>query len=215
MKFFVVVFLLLSLGDFAISQPAPLKVKTADIDAQRAVIAAERNSLEASFLSEDAACYKKFTVNSCLEDVNARRRGVMMILKRKEIELNDAQRESQGAQQIRKTNEKASFEQLQEGQDRRTKSREDFEGRKVREQENMQRRTTAASNEKTAREASVTRLQTHQRKSQARADKQANAAEEEEKFKQNQFQAQQRQAQHEIDQVNRVKPAAKTLPLPQ
>jgi len=120
MKFLALAFLLLLLGDFAASQSALFEVQTADIDTQRAIIAAERNSLEASFLREDAACYKKFAVNSCLDDVNARRRGAMMVLKRKEIGLNDAQRQSKGAQQIRKTEEKASLERLQEGQDRRT-----------------------------------------------------------------------------------------------
>jgi colicin import membrane protein len=47
------------------------------IDAERARINEDRARLEAGFLAEDAECYKKFAVNSCLGKVNDRRREVM------------------------------------------------------------------------------------------------------------------------------------------
>ena len=215
MKSFVSAFFLLSLGGFASSQIGSVNVQTNDIDAQRAAIAAERNRLEASFLGEDAACYKKFAVNNCLENVNAKRRTVMADLRRQEIMLNDEQRKSKAEQQIRKSQEKSSPESLQQESDRRTKAIEDFRGRQGREQENAQRRNAAVVNEAAAREANAARLENHEKKNQARAEKQANEVGEEKKFKKRQIQAQERRAQHEADQANRVKPASKPLPLPQ
>lgn len=215
MKSFVFAFLLLSLGGFASSQIGPVNVQTADIDAQRAAIAAERNRLEASFLGEDAACYKKFAVNNCLENVNARRRAVMADLRRHEILLNDEQRKSKAEQQIRKSQEKSSPESLQQESERRTQAIEDFRGRQGRDQENAQRRNAAVANESAARDANAARLDNHQKKIQARAQKQANAVEDAKKFKERQLQAQERRAEHEADQANRVKPASKPLPLPQ
>ena len=215
MKSFVIAFLLFWLGGFATSQTGPANVKTADIDVQRAAIAAERGGLEAGFLSEDAACHKKFAVNRCLENVNARRRAVMADLRRQEIMLNDEQRKSKVEQQIRKSQEKSSPESMQQDSDRRTKAIEDFRGRQGRDQKNAQRRNAAVANEAAAREANAVRLENHEKKNQARAEKQANAVGEEKKFKERQIQAQERRAQHEADQENRVKPSSKPLPLPQ
>jgi hypothetical protein len=215
MKSFVIAFLLFSFGGFATSQIGPVNVQTADIDAQRSAIAAERGRLEAGFLSEDAACYKKFAVNNCLENVNARRRAIMADLRRQEILLNDEQRKSKAEQQMRKTQEKSSPESMQQDSDRRTKAVEGFRSRQGRDQENAQRRNAAVANEAAARDANAARLENHEKKNQARAEKQANAVEEAKKFKERQAQAQQRQAQHEADRANRLKPASRPLPLPQ
>lgn len=215
MKSFVLGFLLLSLGSFASSQIGPVNVNAADIDAQRGAIAAERNRLEAGFLSEDAVCHKKFAVNSCLEGVNARRSAVMADLKRQEIMLNDAQRKSKAEQQIRKTREKSSPENLKQDSDRRTQSVEDFRGRQEREQQNAQRQNAAVKNEASARDANAARLANHEKKNQARAEKQSTGIEEARKFNERQIQAQERRAQHEADQGKRTKPASKSLPLPQ
>ena len=215
MKSFVIAFLLFSLGGLATSQTGSANAQTADIDAQRAAIAAERGRLEAGFLSEDAACYKKFAVNNCLENVNARRRAIMADLRRQEILLNDEQRKSKAEQQIRKSQEKSSLENLQQDSDRRAKATEDFWGLQGREQENAQRRNAAVAKETAARDAHAARLENHEKKNQMRVEKQANAVEEAKKFKERQAQAQQRLVQHEADQAKRVKPALKPLPLPQ
>ena len=215
MKSFVIGFLLLSMGGFASSQIGPVNVQTADIDAQRAAIATERNRLEAGFLNEDAVCYKKFAVNSCLENVNARRSAVMADLRRQEILLNDAQRKSKAEQQIRKSQEKSSPESLQQDSERRTQAIEDFRSRQGREQQNAQRRNAAVANEAAARDANAARLANHEKKNQMRAEKQVNAVEEAKKINERQIQAQERRAQHEADQAKRVKPASKPLPLPQ
>ena len=215
MKSFAIAIFLFSLGGFAMSQTGPLDVQTVDIGAQRAAIGAESNRLESGFLSEDAACYEKFAVNSCLENVNSRRRAAMAELKRQEIMLNDAQRKSKAEAQIRKSKEKSSPENLQQDSQRRAQAVEDFRSRQGRDQENEKRLKSAVANESSALQANAARLENHQKKIQMRAEKQANGVEEAKKFRERQTQAQKRRVQHEADQANRLKPASKPLPLPE
>ena len=79
------------------------------MDGQRLRIAAERASLQASFDLQSAACYKKFWVNNCLDDLKAERLGVMSDLRRQEVALNDLERKAKGAEQLQKLDEKASL----------------------------------------------------------------------------------------------------------
>ena len=74
MKTFPVVLLLALLSELAFAQNFELSREAGNISVQRTAISAERSRMEAGFLSEDAACYKKFAVNSCLGNVNSRRR---------------------------------------------------------------------------------------------------------------------------------------------
>ncbi|CAM3558975.1 hypothetical protein [Polaromonas hydrogenivorans] len=215
MKPFAFTFLLLWSCGFAGAQTSALNGQVGNIDAQRAAISAERSRLEVGFLTEDAACYKKFAVNSCLEKVNIRRREAMADLRRQEILLNDEERKIKGAQQIRKTEEKSSPEKLQEEADRRTKAAEDYQSRLEREKGKQQERGVAASNEAAAREANTAKLQAHQKKIQARSEQQAGTVEKAKEFDARKAEAQERRAQHEADQLKRVKPPAKPLPLPQ
>lgn len=215
MKSFAFTFLLLWSSGFAGAQTSALNGPVDNIDAQRAAISAERSRLEADFLTEDAVCYKKFAVNNCLGQVNTRRREAMADLRRQEILLNDEERKLKGAQQIRKTEEKSSPEKLQQEADRRSKAVEDYQGRLAREKDKQQERGAAVSNEAAAREANTAKLQAHQKKIQARTEQQAEAAEKAKNFNARQAQAQERRAQHEADQLKRVKPPAKPLPLPQ
>lgn len=214
MKSWIVAGFLFSLGGLAASQADPVVAQTADVDAKRAKIAAERNSLEAQFLSEDAACYKKFAVNHCLDNVNARRMEAMAALRREEILLNDHERKTKAEQQIRRTQEKSSPESLQQESERRAKALEDFRNRQERERENIHRKNAAGATEAAARESSAARLQAHQQKNQARTEKEARAAEEAQKFSERQAKARERRDRHEAEQAARGKSSAKPLPVP-
>ena len=206
---------LLSIGGFASLQIGLVTAQTLDINAQRAAIAAERNRLDVSFLTEDSACYKKFAVNSCLENVNGRRDVAMADLRRQEILFNDAQRKSKAEQQIRKNQEKLSPESLQQNSDRQNKATEDFPGRHGRDQENAQRRNSAVANEAVARDANAARIENHKKKIQIRAEKQVDAVDDAKKFRERQIRAHERRVQHDADEAKRLKPALKSLPLPQ
>lgn len=215
MKNLPVVLLLALLSEFAFAQNSELSGEAGTIGIQRMAISTERSRLEAGFLSEDAACYKKFAVNSCLGKVNSRRREVMLDLRRQEIFLNDEERRIKGEKQIRKTQEKASPENQQQAADSRAKAVEESQGRMEREKDKQQERTIRESNEKAAGAANAQRLLAHQQKNQARTDKQGANEEEAKKFSERQKEAQERRIQHDADQLKRGKSAAKPLPLPE
>ena len=211
-------FLTATLGLFAAAQPAVVPAVPAEasrsIDAERARIGEERARLEAGFLAEDVACYKKFAVNSCLGKVNERRREAMGDLRRQELLLNDEERRIRGAEQIRKTEEKSSAENQQEAADRRAKAMSDHQSRLEREKKKTEDRAAAKSSEQNNSEASAAKVRGSQEKSQARSGKQAAAQEEAQKFNDRQKEARERKAQHESDRLKQTKPPARSLPLP-
>jgi hypothetical protein len=214
MKTFVFTFFLLC--GLANAQNNALNEQQAGgIDAQRAAISAERNRLEAGFLAEEVACYKKFAVNNCLAKVNIRRREAMASFRRQEILLNDEERKVKGEEQIRKTDDKLSPEKKQQSAERRAKALEDYQERLKREKDKQQAGTSITSSENAAHAANAERLLAHQKKNQASADMQAEAAEKAKQFNERQKEAQARRIQHEADQLKRGKPAAKPLPLPE
>lgn len=219
MKNFAIACFVATLGVLANAQPAEQAVAPAPapstMDAERARIGAERATLEAGFLAEDAECYKRFAVNSCLGKVNERRREAMADLRRQEILLNDEERRIRGAEQIRKTEEKASPENQQEAADRRAKAVSDYQSRLEREKQKLEDRAATKSTAQSNSEASAARIKGSQDKAQARTDKQATAAEEAKKLAERQKEAQERKAQHEADRLKQTKPPAKSLPLPQ
>jgi hypothetical protein len=215
MKQLAIAFFLTTLGMLAGAQTAAPAAQPGTMDVERARISADRARLEAGFLAEDAACYKRFAVNSCLGEVNARRREAMADLRRQEISLNDEERRIKGAEQIRKTEEKSSPEKLQEAADRRAQALKDHQSRLDREKKAQEDRATAKSSEKANSEASADKLKSKQAKTQARQGMQNAAAEEAKKFNDRQKEAQERRAQHDRERLKQTKPPAKSLPLPE
>ena len=215
MKQFFIALFLATLSLFFGAQPVVGTVVPAGIDLERARISTERASLEARFLVEDAACYKKFAVNHCLNRVNTRRREAMADLRRQEILLNDEERRIRGEAQIRKLEEKSSPEKQQDAAASRAKAVDDYQSRAGRKKQKSDDQATARSGEKTASQASSERLRNNQRKAQARTDKQAEAANAAKIFNARQQEAQEKRAQHERDRLNKAKPSAQSLPLPE
>ena len=63
-------------------------------DAERLRISKERAVLEAGFHRKDAACYQKFMVNNCLDEVKIRRQEALTDLRRQEISIDDQERKA-------------------------------------------------------------------------------------------------------------------------
>lgn len=215
MKFFAVLLLMLLLGSAATAQTSAVTSQTADIDAQRRAIAEKRDQLEARLLVEDAACYQKFAVNNCLQNVDAQRLKAIAGLRKQEIKLNDDDRKKKGDQQLRNIQEKTLPEKLAQDRDSRTQSLKDFQVRQERDKENASKRSAVATTEKSNLEANAAKLQANEKKIQARALKQASAAKETKKFNARQIEANERRIEHAAEQAKRSKPAAKPLPIPQ
>jgi len=183
-------------------------------DAERLRISTERSKLEAAGALEDTACYQRFLVNSCLEEVKVRRRDALADLRRQEIVLNDEARKAKAAQQLQKAEDKLAPEKLQQEAGKRAQDVKDFEGRMARETQKTADREALQAGEKAKSEAATARLKSHQDKEFARIAKQAAAAEELKKYNQRQEQAKERQARHAKDQASQAKAAAKPLPAP-
>jgi colicin import membrane protein len=212
MRAFVAPFLLAALATGVGAQTAP---EPANPEAERVRIAAERARLESGFLTEDAACYKRFFVNSCLDDVNNRRREMLATLRAQEILLNEQERKLKGAEQIRRIEEKSSAENQQREADQRAKAAADYQSRLDGQKEKQQSRTNAQAAEQSNSEARAGRLQANEQKKQARSAKQAAEAAETARYEARQKEAEERRAQNAREQLQRAKPAARTLPLPQ
>ena len=212
MRVFAFLYLLASLATWAGAQTA---AAPANPDAERTRIAAERARLESGFLTEDAACYQRFFVNSCLDDVNVRRRKAVATLRTQEVLLNEQERKLKGAEQIRRIEEKASTENQQRDADQRAKAASDNQSRVDGQKEKQQSRTKAQAAEQSNSDARAGRLQANRKKQQARTDKQAAEAAETARYEARQKEAEERRAQNAREQLQRAKPAAKPLPLSQ
>ena len=212
MRVFFALFLLAVLSGGAAAQTAGASVSP---DAERTRIAAERARLDAGFLTEDAACYKKFFVNSCLDDVNSRRREALATLRTQEILLNEQERKMRGAEQIRRIEEKSSAENQQREADQRAKAASDYESRLAGQKEKQQSRANAQAAEQANAEARSGRLQANQQKKQVRSAKQAAEAAETARYEARQKEAEERRAQNMRARLQRTKPSSQPLPLPQ
>lgn len=207
---------LIGLGGLAGAQTISQDEQSASVrESQRRAINAERSKLEADFLTQEALCYKKFAVNSCLGKLNTSRRKVMAELRRQEVQLNDEERSAKGSAQLRRIEEKSSAEKQQESADRRAKAAEDYQTRLAQEKTKQQQRSTAQSHEEEMRKERAEKIEAHQNKEQARLQRRTKDAEEAEKFSDRQKQASERRVQHEAEQLKRGTPSAKSLPLPE
>ncbi len=188
---------------------------TAGFEAERQRINAERTALQAGFVAEDAACYRKFAVNSCLGQINERRRGAMADLRRQEILINDQERKIRGEEQLRKTEEKASEQRQQNAANRRDQALADERSRLERDGEKRDARAARQSREQQNMDARSSRIKKNEEKASERTSRSAAEIAATREFEERQAKAQQRRAEHEMEQRQRVKPPAKSLPISQ
>ena len=195
---------------------APAEIASqATPDIERARITPQRTQLEAGFATDNAACYRKFLVNNCLAEVKVRRRDSIAELRRQELLINEQERKARAADQVFKTEQKASPEKQQEAADRRAASLKEFDERMAREKQKNADRATMQSNENANSDSAVERAKSNAAKVAPRTQKQAAAAQEARKFSERQEKAKERQDAHDRDQAGRTSPAAKPLPRPE
>ena len=181
-------------------------------DVERERISAERSRLEATFTREDTACYKRFLVNNCLDEVKIRRRDALADLRRQEIVLNDEARKAKGAEQLQKIEDKSSSEKLQLEADKKAQAVKDFADTMARDRQKNADRITLQAGEKANAEAAASRVKNNQDKQARAASKQAAATEELRKYNERQAQAKERQARYARDKASQAKPLAQPLP---
>ena len=184
------------------------------VDSERARIAAERSRAQAAFAVEDNACYKRFWVNACLDEVKAWRNDVLADLRRQEVALNDQERKAQGAEQLRKIEEKQTLAQQQAQADARavaenkTQSKNEKAAQKT--QGLLSPETALAAKAKANKANAADRLVANQIKLAGRNEKQALGALEAQKFIVKQQRAKERLEKNRAEQIG--KPKSPPLP---
>jgi colicin import membrane protein len=110
MKNWFAAVLLGTLSLLACGQGNALLVESNEVstDAARVSIAAQRLEQSQAFDQEDRACWSRFAVTACQNDVALRRRAVLADLRRQELGLNEAARKAAGREQIEQLKAKAS-----------------------------------------------------------------------------------------------------------
>ena len=182
-------------------------------DAERVRINGERAVLETGFDLENAACYKKFLVSNCLDDIKLKRRDALADLRRQEVTLNALERKAKAAAQVKKTEEKSSPENQQQEAEKRASALRDFQARRDRENQKNTARAEAEAGASGNSGALAERIKDQQEKAVARSSKQAAAAEELRKFNERQEKARERRAEHAQDVLKRTQ-QAQPLPVP-
>jgi hypothetical protein len=206
--------LLLSCALAQAQQPAP---PTADpvqsqVQIERTRIASERTAVDARYLAEEKACYKKFSVNDCLNEARARRRESLADLRRQDLSLNDAERKRRAADEVRKLEEKSSPQKQDEAAERRARSLND---QRIRDDKAAKKDETAAENEANARsrvKAQLDKQKNAADKAASRASKAAAAPQEAAKQEQKLKDAEERRERVEKKRKERTKPLGNPLP---
>lgn len=186
----------------------------ASSDAERLRISVERSKLETAQALDEAACYQRFWVNNCLDEVKVRSRDALDDLRRQEIVLNDEARKARAAEQLQKIEDKSSTEQLKQEAEKRAQAVRDFDDRMARNQQKNLDREVLQAGEKAKAEGSQARVQGNQDKAAGRAAKQALAAEERRKYDERLAQAKERQERNAKEKASQTKPPAQPLPVP-
>lgn len=192
-----------------------LDEKIDSVKAKSLLIATEQRTLESDFIREEADCYKRFAVNSCLDKVGARKRTALAKLKEEQNLLNDLERKERGAQQIGRTDAKSSPDKLQADIDREIKSSAEYQRRVAQEKERELQRSSFAPDKKIEANASEKKRLDQQKKLQTRNGLDASPSEKAKQFEERQNASSQRRIQHEAEQEKRNKSLSKPLPLPE
>ncbi|RFO98477.1 hypothetical protein DIC66_00875 [Rhodoferax lacus] len=105
-------------------------------------IEATRVRETAAMDAEEAACYKRFAVSSCLNGVQSRRRAMLANLRRQEATLHERQFAAQGAEQLRRNQQKAR-ERAQQEADQRAETADGSRADRLQAQRDKQAEHTA------------------------------------------------------------------------
>ncbi|WP_077002688.1 hypothetical protein [Variovorax sp. KK3] len=140
-----------------------------DFEAERARLSQERKAVDARHATEQAACYKKFAVQGCLDDSRQRYRADTENIKRQEASINDIERKRRGAAALDRLEEKKATPRTQDTAEERERARKAQEDREQRAADHADQRARLAS------EAADKQRQFDD-KQRAYAEKQAKAA---------------------------------------
>ncbi|MDP2001040.1 MAG: hypothetical protein Q8K22_15810 [Rhodoferax sp.] len=109
----LVLMLLILSSALSAAQDVNIAAKSLDISVERARIQSERDVGESRFGEQTAACYAKFAVTDCLQEVRLRRRQLNDELRRQTVVLNDMERRKKTLLKMEQTELKSSFQKAE------------------------------------------------------------------------------------------------------
>ncbi|MDP9900140.1 hypothetical protein [Variovorax ginsengisoli] len=185
-----------------------------DFAAERARLAAQRQAMEQRVKTQQAECYQRFVVESCLSDVRAQRRKEDEDIKRQEAAMNDIERKQRGAAQLDALDQKNATPRPEDALETRARSVEQQAQREQRAADNARSREAAAAESAQKRRdfesKQRTAAQDQAKAAERRAESPALARDYEQKL--------QKAAEHRADverkNAERTKPRSAPLPAP-
>ncbi|HQQ70620.1 MAG TPA: hypothetical protein PLL92_09950, partial [Alicycliphilus sp.] len=175
--------------------------------ARRAQIQAERHELQTQQGKDEAACYRQFAVQDCLDGVRLKARAKENVLRQEELQINDEERRAKAAERLR------SIEERQQEQRQNLQSGEKPPPMRATERGDPQTRAQQA--QERAQEQQRRAAQHEQNLQQRRQTEAQQVPEARERYEAKQQKARERRAQNARDKAQAEasgrKPAA---PLP-
>jgi colicin import membrane protein len=184
----------------------------ADLDAERARLSDERKAVEARYATEQAACYKKFAVEGCLEDSRHRRRADTDDIKRQEAAINDFERKRRGAAELDKLEQQKSTQQSQDAEAKREQSLESQKDREQRAAEHAASRAQTTSEEAEQKRQFESKQRAHAEDLAKAANLKVQAPTERAEYEAKLKKAEEHRADLERQNAARTKPRSAPLP---
>jgi hypothetical protein len=165
----IAIALLMTLASLPLWAQSNAATGNVNLDAERRRLSDEREAIEARFLKERTACYKKFAVEDCLAESRARRRTETDRIKRQETAINDIERQRRGSAELDKLDQKSATPRTQDTPEKQEQSRKE-------QQEREQRAADHATSRAATAAETAERQRQFEQKQKDHADEMAKAA---------------------------------------
>ena len=185
-----------------------------DMAAERSRLTAERATVDKKFEEERVACFKKFSVESCLEDSRSSKREALDNIKRQEAIINDAERKRRGAAALDRLDDKAAPQRAQEAAEQRDMALKARADREQRSSDHTTGRAAAVVDESAKREQFENKQKEHAEHLAKTVKSRAEAPVEQQQFDDKAQKAQAHRADIERRNAERTKPRSASLPPP-
>ncbi len=199
-SFVLLLFTLISSSFFmAYAENLPLSAEASE----RASLAIERGKIQSQYTHQETDCYKTFAVDSCLKKANTEKRVALADIKRRELAMNELQRQKKKAEIDLKMSKSATQSRAATGVDHRNRS--------VKPPLNEDKRAEDAK--KRAQEANQ-KMMASQTKAAQRAQKSNRAKERAARYQKKLREAEEHKIATEQKKSSNTKPKAASLPVP-
>lgn len=189
-------------------------VGNTDMTAERSRLTAERAKVEKDFENERTACFKKFAVESCLEDSRLSKRAALDNIKRQEAIINDAERKRRGAAALDQLDQKSAPQRVQEAAEQRDEAIKSQAAREQRAADYKTGREAVAAGEAAKREQFGNKQKEHAEHLANMAASRARASVEQQQFDDKLKQAEAHRADIAKRNAESTKPRSASLPPP-